>query len=771
MKVCKIKVSGKDGGVIGRLTLNGKDYDGVTLESVRAQYKPDASEIILYIDSIGGDVEEGEKIAKFLKSTGKKITTVVTGKCYSIATLLFLIPEDPDLRQISPTAQLMIHSPFLTSFNCDVYRCDAGTLEYVAGEVKKTEDFLLDLYENKTGLARDTLKKLLARETYMSASEAIRFGFAGKKFVKKNMGKEGKKNEGLLHKLNSLKKAILNAFSVVIANIELSLEDGTMVYVESEDEEFAGKPGFFAESGQPLPAGEHKLKDGRVMRVGEAGIIESVSEVGAMEGEAEKVIDESAMEEEVEIESMKKEEKEMTAMDETAIQNLVTEAGKLLEKLSNANDLAEAKKIEAKLDLVNSKIASIERFMNIKQKQEEIRSKYPEKNGTPHATVGNARALNSRDDVFRQIGLHALSRRDARDREGRLVVADVNVLSPRLDYTYNGKEDVNELFYKPTIFTPDMKKIFTVKQDVKSKQQLFRVLPFSNTDLLRKAQECNPVARDITDAVIDNRTLETFDVGDELSQCYTAFQDIIFEKWLETGPEIGNLTGTMVEKVILTLLQDGLRRAFFRILNFGDQNSASVAYNMITGILPKLIQGLAEYDPSDTGSNYCVSRVDTITALNNNATTNAEYYLRRLQENAPNLLRSMPIQDRVFLVTQNVYDNYLTQIENRTATEGAFKLLQDGTKALFFRGIEVVPILMWDELLRFGSAPLGTTANTLVLYTTPKNHVIGLDRNNDEHRVEVWYDKRDDLLRTRMKFKLGYEYVQCDLQALSYGKI
>ena len=357
MKACRIRIGGKNQGLIGRLTLNNQPFEGVTLEKVKNQFKPNCSKIILQIDSIGGEVEEAERIANFLKSTGKKIETVVTGKCYSIATLLFLLPEKTSDRLITPGAVLMIHSPFLTGFNCDNFRCDGDTLDYVAGEVKRSEEKLLTLYNEKTGLDIATLKDMLKRETYLTANQAVSLGFAGA--IMKTMG--------MKNVMKGLRDAIVAAFTTVIAAIELQLEDGTAVYVDSEDGDLTGKPGMYSETGEPLPAGEHKLQDGRVLRVGDGGVIESITEIGAMKEEA-------AMYEEKSEGTTTMMEEEVTTTGETTIQNLMTEAGKILQKISASTDGAEIKRLNASLEAIDAKVASIQRFFALKQKEQELKN-------------------------------------------------------------------------------------------------------------------------------------------------------------------------------------------------------------------------------------------------------------------------------------------------------------------------------------------------------------------------------------------------------------
>ena len=60
----------------------------VTLEKVQAQYNPGADVVTVYIDSPGGEVNEGKAIRSFLMNIPQEHETVITGMCYSIAKMV-----------------------------------------------------------------------------------------------------------------------------------------------------------------------------------------------------------------------------------------------------------------------------------------------------------------------------------------------------------------------------------------------------------------------------------------------------------------------------------------------------------------------------------------------------------------------------------------------------------------------------------------------------------------------------------------------------------
>ena len=159
------------GEVIPYQDNSASDWGYVNLTSVRNQIDavPDAEEIEVHIHSNGGDVNEGFAIHDLLVNSGKKITTIVDGNCFSIATVIFLAGST---REMSKNSQLMIHNPWGGAFG------DAEEIQKYADQVKDAENRILNFYVEKTGADTDTIKSMMDAETFMAADKALELKFA-----------------------------------------------------------------------------------------------------------------------------------------------------------------------------------------------------------------------------------------------------------------------------------------------------------------------------------------------------------------------------------------------------------------------------------------------------------------------------------------------------------------------------------------------------------------------------------------------------------------
>lgn len=118
----------------------------------------------------GGSVFAGQEIYDVIKNHSGKTTLKISGLVASIGTLISCAFDEV---LISPVATFMIHNP---------------TVSGVAGEKKDMqkatqlldtiETILLNAYEAKTGLDREGLAELMNSETFMTAKEAVDYGFA-----------------------------------------------------------------------------------------------------------------------------------------------------------------------------------------------------------------------------------------------------------------------------------------------------------------------------------------------------------------------------------------------------------------------------------------------------------------------------------------------------------------------------------------------------------------------------------------------------------------
>lgn len=139
----------------------------------------DCEEIQVHINSMGGHLHEGYSIHDLLQASGKKIVTIAEGLVASVATVIFGAGSE---RLITPNSQLMTHLPLIVMGGEDsqeeVYRSE--NLFDLGAEMKMEEDRMIKFYASKTGLSIEEVTPLVSKDTYMSAEEAIKLGFATK---------------------------------------------------------------------------------------------------------------------------------------------------------------------------------------------------------------------------------------------------------------------------------------------------------------------------------------------------------------------------------------------------------------------------------------------------------------------------------------------------------------------------------------------------------------------------------------------------------------
>lgn len=227
------------------------DYGFVSLRSVveQMQSASGADEFVVHIHSRGGDVTEGFAIHDALVNSGKKITCINDGLCASIATVVFLAGS---VRKMNANAEFMIHNPWgYGPFEGG----DASDFAAYSDELKKAEDKIISLYSSATGKDAETLRTLMAENTYMDAETAKGYGFvteiievlkavAYMKPVKISGQKPqpqkptNKMANVIIEKLNGLVKSIESILFEKLA-LDLATADGKILVVETTEEQAA----------------------------------------------------------------------------------------------------------------------------------------------------------------------------------------------------------------------------------------------------------------------------------------------------------------------------------------------------------------------------------------------------------------------------------------------------------------------------------------------------------------------------------------------------
>ena len=128
-----------------------------------------AKEVNVHINSYGGDVAEGLAIYNTLKNSGKKVTTYCDGFACSAASVIFMAGDE---RLMNEASLLMIHNAWTYASG------DANAFRKQAEDLDKITQRSVNAYLERAGISEKELKDLMDQETWITAEEAVNWGFA-----------------------------------------------------------------------------------------------------------------------------------------------------------------------------------------------------------------------------------------------------------------------------------------------------------------------------------------------------------------------------------------------------------------------------------------------------------------------------------------------------------------------------------------------------------------------------------------------------------------
>lgn len=151
----------------------GKFYDWIGWDAVYpgkvSTLLDGADEVEVNINSNGGDVFAASEIYTLLSQHSGMVTVNIQGLAASAASVIAMAG---DVVHISPTAQIMIHKAWtIADGNADDM---AHTSEFLEG----IDDSIMNAYVAKTGLNKSELSNMMAKETWLTANQAVDYGFA-----------------------------------------------------------------------------------------------------------------------------------------------------------------------------------------------------------------------------------------------------------------------------------------------------------------------------------------------------------------------------------------------------------------------------------------------------------------------------------------------------------------------------------------------------------------------------------------------------------------
>lgn len=145
-------------------------YFGIPYTSPSSVILPETGEdVLVEINSGGGEVFAGSEIFTKLKAYEGKVTARVVGLAASAASVILM---GADEIEISPTAQIMIHNAWSTAVG------DSKDMLHEASVLDGINQSIMTAYVMKTDISKNELYDLMEAETWMGAERAVELGFA-----------------------------------------------------------------------------------------------------------------------------------------------------------------------------------------------------------------------------------------------------------------------------------------------------------------------------------------------------------------------------------------------------------------------------------------------------------------------------------------------------------------------------------------------------------------------------------------------------------------
>lgn len=143
--------------------------EGVTAKQFNEEIENASGEIVVRINSPGGDVWDGIAIYNMLSSYSGKVTTIVEGIAASAASIVAMAGDEV---KMFDSAQLMIHSAWTIAMG------NSSEFKEVASVLEKIDGQLAEIYAKKTGKDASEFLNIMGKDSYYTSSESIELGLA-----------------------------------------------------------------------------------------------------------------------------------------------------------------------------------------------------------------------------------------------------------------------------------------------------------------------------------------------------------------------------------------------------------------------------------------------------------------------------------------------------------------------------------------------------------------------------------------------------------------
>ena len=151
--------------------VNSASVSSLALQLRYLQLEDPNAEIIVNINSPGGEVSSGLALYDMMNGLSCPIKTVCMGTAASMAALLFVAGSQ---REMLPHSRLMIHDPLIPGG----VGGSALRLDSIAKDLMRTRAITAEIIASHSGHSIEEVYAKTATDSYFSAEEAVAWGLA-----------------------------------------------------------------------------------------------------------------------------------------------------------------------------------------------------------------------------------------------------------------------------------------------------------------------------------------------------------------------------------------------------------------------------------------------------------------------------------------------------------------------------------------------------------------------------------------------------------------
>ena len=143
--------------------------DDVTPKAFKADLFAGEGDIVIWLNSPGGDCIAASQIYAMLMDYPGNVTVKIDGIAASAASVIAMACTKV---LMAPTALMMVHNPLTVAIG------DSEEMQKAIAMLSEVKESIINAYEIKTGQSRVKLSHLMDAETWLNANKAIELGFA-----------------------------------------------------------------------------------------------------------------------------------------------------------------------------------------------------------------------------------------------------------------------------------------------------------------------------------------------------------------------------------------------------------------------------------------------------------------------------------------------------------------------------------------------------------------------------------------------------------------